>query len=504
MCLWTWQTRGSPDALASGIVGGFGGETGQQVLDVRKFGAQGDDETNDVEAFRAALRTAAATPFQGQHVIATGDDGRYLLRGTLRLPSFTRLEIGRNTTLRFDIDGKEEQTLTNFEGTTVVGRPPLIGGFLGMNVSIVGLDRSTSRIDGGGWTSRWNEHQAEVRATVRDLGNKTGDVCQRFESELPPPNFIEFFGSTRIFVSDLTLVNSPFWTVHFYGCDHVWARRLTLRSSTPNADGFDIQSSSNVVIEEVDVDTTDDAIAIKSGRDADGWRIARPATNIVVRRSVLLSRFNAGLAVGSEVSGGVKSIYFVDNVVPAARFAFVVKSNLDRGGYVQDILVRHLSAANISQACVALTHSYHESRGQSDFATLVSDVDVEDLTCSPINPSEEEEEEQAAAAESVRLIDAVGRDAARPLRDLRFRDVYFLSPRQRRFEEYARVKDVADLRLANVHIEEQDGPTLMLRLRTDKDLVFEELRTDHGLRRRRNSNAHQYVRDIVSRIVATT
>ena len=60
-------------------------------------------------------------------------------------------------------------------------------------------------------------------------------------------------------------------------------------------------------INRVDIDVNDDCISIKSGKDADGLRVNRPAEDIVIENS----RFgygHGGVAMGSETSGGIRNV----------------------------------------------------------------------------------------------------------------------------------------------------------------------------------------------------
>lgn len=41
----------------------------------------------------------------------------------------------------------------------------------------------------------------------------------------------------------------------------------------PSTDGIDIDSSTNILVENCEVDCNDDNICIKAGRDADGLRV---------------------------------------------------------------------------------------------------------------------------------------------------------------------------------------------------------------------------------------
>ena len=73
--------------------------------------------------------------------------------------------------------------------------------------------------------------------------------------------------SQNVEVSGLTLANSPFWTTHFYDCDgvHVHHVHILAPDGSPNTDGFDPDSSRNVLIEHSTYAGGDDCIAIKSG-----------------------------------------------------------------------------------------------------------------------------------------------------------------------------------------------------------------------------------------------
>ena len=73
-----------------------------------------------------------------------------------------------------------------------------------------------------------------------------------------------------------------------------------------NIVGIDRDGSRNVIIEDIDFDNGDDNIAIKSGRDNDGWRLSRPSSRILIRNC----RFKGlhGVVIGSEMSGGVEDV----------------------------------------------------------------------------------------------------------------------------------------------------------------------------------------------------
>ncbi|HXR07397.1 MAG TPA: glycosyl hydrolase family 28 protein, partial [Candidatus Acidoferrum sp.] len=97
----------------------------------------------------------------------------------------------------------------------------------------------------------------------------------------------------------------------------------------------------HVLIEHCDIDTGDDAIALKSGRGSEGARLGRPTENVLITDCVLGSGF-AGLAIGSELSGGIRHVSVENCVFTRGANSIFIKSRDDRGGLVEDIKGNHL------------------------------------------------------------------------------------------------------------------------------------------------------------------
>lgn len=97
-------------------------------------------------------------------------------------------------------------------------------------------------------------------------------------------------------------------------------------------------SSSNVCIEDSYISTGDDLVAVKSGWDEYGISYGRPSSGITVRRVTGSCPF-AGIAVGSETSGGVENV-LVENVnIFNSAVGIHIKTNVGRGGYIRNITV---------------------------------------------------------------------------------------------------------------------------------------------------------------------
>ena len=53
-----------------------------------------------------------------------------------------------------------------------------------------------------------------------------------------------------------------------------------------------------------------------------------------------------GIALGSEMSGGIRYVYFTDNVLRSGASAIRFKANLDRGGTVEHVGVRNFKVGS--------------------------------------------------------------------------------------------------------------------------------------------------------------
>jgi hypothetical protein len=79
-----------------------------------------------------------------------------------------------------------------------------------------------------------------------------------------PYQMIVFSNCKRVTVKDVFITKSPFWCMHLADCDavHISGIRLWTNMLAPNADGIDVTSCSNVIIDGCDIRTGDDALAI--------------------------------------------------------------------------------------------------------------------------------------------------------------------------------------------------------------------------------------------------
>ncbi|KAH9313056.1 hypothetical protein KI387_028091, partial [Taxus chinensis] len=120
-----------------------------------------------------------------------------------------------------------------------------------------------------------------------------------------------------------------------------------LRFDSPNTDGIDPDSCSDVCIEDCYISCGDDVISIKSGWDEYGISYGRPSSNIIIRRVIGQSHTSSGLALGSEMSGGIKGVHAQDLYIFNSRRGLRVKTTPGRGGYVKDVYISNVTMKSV-------------------------------------------------------------------------------------------------------------------------------------------------------------
>ena len=91
----------------------------------------------------------------------------------------------------------------------------------------------------------------------------------------------------------------------------------------------------------------DDAVVVKSGINHEGRRRAMPSEEIVIRNCTI-NDGHAMLSIGSELSGGVKNVLMEDcHAEKTVDKVFFVKSNPERGGFVENVTVRRIKALDV-------------------------------------------------------------------------------------------------------------------------------------------------------------
>ena len=203
------------------------------------------------------------------------------------------------------------------------------------------------------WEGRWIDgHRALIFARnaghfrIVGPGKISGNPALGGREMPRRPVLIEPINCIDVRLEGFATEHQSMWSIHPTYCVNVMAKNLVIRSTGGNGDGIDVDSCKNVRIESCDIDTSDDCIAIKSGRGMEGYRLARPTENVLISRCTLGAGIFAGIGIGSETSGGIRDVRIEHcKFTHAKTFAVYIKSNIGCGAFIEDISARDLDVA---------------------------------------------------------------------------------------------------------------------------------------------------------------
>ncbi|GAA3147442.1 exopolygalacturonase PelB [Kribbella aluminosa] len=319
---------------------------------------------------------ARAIEAGGRVVVPPGD----FLTGPMRLRSNVELHVSAGATLRFHTDATTYPIVrTRWQGIECFSHSPLIYAYGETDVAITG----TGTLDGGASTANWWS-STRPRTDWQRLVQMADDGVPVEERVFAPghgfrPSFVQPYECRRVRIEDVRIVNAPMWVVHPVFCTDVLVRGVTVDSLGPNNDGCNPDSCEDVVITGCSFTTGDDCIAIKSGRDSDGRRVARPSRNILIESC----RFTAGhgaLTIGSEASGGVHNVHAQDLRVTGTDHAIRVKTNSARGGRIENLTATNLTANALTTSVVLITTRHAEPDPPGEHAPVVRNITITNLT----------------------------------------------------------------------------------------------------------------------------
>ena len=292
---------------------------------ITSYGARGDGQAVNTAAVQAAIDAAGAAPGGGTVVVPTG----VFRSGAVFLKPGVSLFIETDGVLKGTANLADyPQVATRWEGIEREWTAALLNAEHLRGLSIGG----PGTIDGAG--DEWlRQAQQRRQSGMAPAGAGRGR-----------PRLICLQDCQRVRLNGLRLHNQAVWCLHILYCKDVVVTGLTITAdhNIPSSDGIDVDSSERVRIADCAIDVNDDCISIKSGKDDDGRRVNRPSADILIENC----RFgygHGGVAMGSEVSGGIRRVLVRRCTAAAGNWAPIrFKSQPSRGGVVEDITFRNI------------------------------------------------------------------------------------------------------------------------------------------------------------------
>jgi unsaturated rhamnogalacturonyl hydrolase len=308
--------------------------------------------------------------------------------GAVHLRSNVNLHLAAGATLQFIPDpARYPLVFTRWEGVECMNYSPLIYAFEQQNIAITGPGTLDGGADWDTWWA-WNDKkkgpakQKPARDRLIQMGEAGVPVAQRVfgDGGYLRPNFIQPYRCRNILIEDVTILRSPMWEIHPVLSSNVTVRGVKINSHGPNNDGCDPESCRDVLIENCVFDTGDDCIAIKSGRNNDGRRVATPSENLIIRGCTMKDG-HGGVVIGSEISGDCRNVFVEHcrmdspNLDRALRF----KSNAQRGGMLENVFMRHVEIGRVAESVLTIDLVYEEG-AKGPHRPVVRNVVLENVT----------------------------------------------------------------------------------------------------------------------------
>lgn len=272
------------------------------------------------------------------------------------------------------------------------------------------------------------------------------------------PVMVSLTECKNVFLQGVLFENSPSWNIHPLMCENVIVDQVFVRnpSFAQNGDGIDVESCVNVLIVNSVFDVGDDAICVKSGKDEQGRRRARPTENVIVDNCKVF-RGHGGFVVGSEMSGNVRNISVRNCQFLGTDVGLRFKSTRGRGGMVENIHISDVYMFDIVTDSF-LFDLYYGGKSASE-ALADGDTAPEEKICPPVT-------EETPAFRNIYVKNLVSCNARRAMffnglpemniKNIHVEDAFFSA-------RYGAVlSESADITMKNVKIIPQTGPALSL------------------------------------------
>lgn len=358
----------------------------KQDFNINAFGAGKDSTVLVTDAFAKAIK-ACNESGGGRVIVPKGT----FLTGAIHLKSNVNLHLEDGARIKFSRNPDDflPVVFTRWEGMELMNYSPLIYAYEQENIAITG----NGILDGNASNDYWWPWKAKAeygwKAGMHDQRADNKLLAEQNKQQLDPrkriygkghylrPAFIQPYLCKNVLIADVKIINAPMWNLNPVLCENVTVDKVKIVTHGPNNDGCDPESCKNVLIKDCYFDTGDDCIAIKSGRNEDGRKIAKPAENHIIENCEMKDG-HGGVVIGSEISGGARNI-FAQNLKmdsPELDRVLRIKTSSLRGGIIENVYLRNIEVGTYKEAAVRCNMFYEEA---GNFIPTIRNIVIENM-----------------------------------------------------------------------------------------------------------------------------
>ena len=347
----------------------------EKTCDIVAYGAVGDGKISNTGAISEAISDCFVSG--GGKVVVPA--GRWLT-GPIHLKSGINLFLAEGAEVIFS-EKREEYlpvVFTRYQGMDYYGFSPLIYAKDCENIAITGKGRLIG--NGKAWHD-WSDdaNSSSERERLFDMATASLPVEERIfgaaDSGLRP-SFVQFISCKNILLEDFHIEEGPHWTIHPIYSENILMQRINIDTEGLNTDGIALDSSRNIVIRDTKFSTGDDAISIKSGLEAQ----KSPITENVLIENCEATKGHSAVAIGSELSGGVKNIIIRNNKFISTEQGLRIKTTRTRGGFVDGVWFEKNQLEGVEGEAVLVVGNYEsELAGEKIQLTKIKNIFISEI-----------------------------------------------------------------------------------------------------------------------------
>ncbi len=330
-------------------------EQAEYICNVKQYGAIGDGVSNDTSAFAAAIYTAPefATIYvpKGEyivdHVLLKSNVDIYLEEGATLHHNTDRSSLAILKGYQKNYNHTDATINSSWEGHPLDCYCSVIYGKQVNKVRIYGKGTIDGSGQQGGW---WQQPKQKIRAWR--------------------PRNITLVNCKDITFAGITSRNSAAWNIHPLYSENIGFYALNIESDphSPNTDGLNPESCTNVEIVGCRFYVGDDCIALKAGKFYMSRHHLQPCSNVKIQHC-LMERGHGGVVIGSELSCGISNITVSRCEFKDTDRGLRIKTRRGRGdtAIVQNITFEDVYMKGVCHCFVVNMYYCCDPDGHSDY-----------------------------------------------------------------------------------------------------------------------------------------
>ena len=334
----------------------------KQVFNIIDYGAKRDASSPATEAFRRAIQAAKAAGGGTIYV----SPGKYTT-GPIELFSNMTLDVDAGATVDFPVSAIPFEK-TRYLGVEALAPMASIGARNAENVTVTGRGILSTRLYAD-WGKAYGPPPVISDKAENANGPHWDHLLKSLEAGAPVteqesraaakelrPSFVYFMNVKNVLVEDVRIIGAPMFVVHLLYSENATVRNVMIEANPgPHVNGIVVDSSRFVRISDDYIDTGDDGIVLKSGKDADGLRVNRPSEDVTITNCTVHHAHGA-VVLGSETSGGIRNVVASNITAVDTENGIRIKSRRGRGGVVEDARFDNWTMENVGTGIVVTSY----------------------------------------------------------------------------------------------------------------------------------------------------